>query len=254
MAISDITDTQLVKFKVSLRSSTGKNIVIFDASPVVSESRSVQYEPLNVVHLPGNLLAYRNTSNRIFGLNDIKLISRTPKEARKNLTRINILRAWAMPYFGVPGKGTTTAAQQSEYLSKLSPEQLAGLGDLQPDSQSVKIVDTNPLNQTRSEFLNFLGAPPDVLYLSAYAGDGGNNSYEGNINGVSVIITQLEITYPNDCDYIPCGRAKVGEDNFGGTPFPTIMPLTIALQEVHSPREFQRFSIDDYRRGNLFRF
>lgn len=229
MTISQIKDGTAPKFKVSLRSATKKNIVVFDASPVVSESQTVQYDPLSIVHMPGNILAYKGTNSRTFSLSDVKLISRTPKEARKNLIRLNILRAWSKPYFGVPGKTTDNYT-------------------------SVDPFEVSAVSQARNDFLSFLGAPPDVLYLSAYAGDGGNNNYQGNINSVSVVLTSLNHSYPNDVDYIPCAKSQIGEDNFGGTPFPTIMTLTIELQEIHSPREYQNFSIDDYRRGNLARF
>ena len=162
-------------------------------------------------------------------MSDIKLVSRTPAEARKNLIRLNKLRAWAMPYFGVEGK--------SEY------------GDL------------DEIQLLRNDFRKLLGAPPDVLLLYAHVGNTDTPLRVGNINGVPVAMTSIDFSYPNDVDYIPCGgESPTGEPTGGGadpyidTPFPTVMTMTLSLKEIHSPKEIERFSIDDYRKGLLPRF
>jgi len=120
-----------------------------------------------------------------------------------------------MPYYGVAGKNTITNDQSN------------------PNENS-------QVTAARNSFKNFLGSPPDVLYLSAYAGDGTTNAYEGNINGVPVVMTSLDITYPSDVDYIPCEGTGGADDNLNGTPFPTVMSISVALQEIHSPQLKQR--------------
>lgn len=236
--------SNIPKYKVSLRSTSGQFLVVFDVTPGLSESRSVQYDRLQVTHMPGNILVYKNTESRNFNLSDAKLISRTPAEARKNLIRLNTLRAWQMPYFGTSSKQLQSLeSQQNKPISEQSD---TGLGHFNLTQQ---------IAAAKTSFLTFLGAPPDVLYLSAYAGSDAGGIFEGNINSVPVVMTNFEFSYPNDVDYIPVGG--VGgetEDNFVGSPFPTIMSLSIQLQEIHSPREFSNFNIDDYRNGNLPRF
>ena len=57
----------------------------------------------------------------------------------------------------------------------------------------------------------------------------------------------MSIPYPSDVDYIPT-------DDENPTPMPTIMTLDITLIETHSPTEYENFSLDDYRIGNLIGF
>ena len=93
--------------------------------------------------------------------------------------------------------------------------------------------------------LRFLGAPPDVLYLTAYSDSrdmGGKLDKPTNINRVPVVITAFSLTYPNDVDYIPT------TDN---QPFPIIMTLTLSLVESNSPREMEKFDLQKYRQGLL---
>lgn len=90
-----------------------------------------------------------------------------------------------------------------------------------------------------------LGAPPEVLYLSAYSNPalvGGQWGTATNIYRIPVVITNLGITYPNDVDYIPTMDKE---------PFPIIMSITLSLAETHSPREFEKFDIFKYRDGKL---
>lgn len=93
--------------------------------------------------------------------------------------------------------------------------------------------------------LKFLGAPPDVLYLTAYSDardTGGKLNRPTNIFRIPVVITSLSINFPNDVDYIP---------TIDGQPFPIIMSISLSLVESHSPREMEKFDIFKYRDGLL---
>lgn len=107
-------------------------------------------------------------------------------------------------------------------------------------------VGTNTVQDTGRRFL---GAPPEVLFLTAYSnpvqnGTGMNavTSKVTNIYKVPVVITSLNIPYPNDVDYIP---------TLEGEPFPIIMTISITLVETHSPREYEKFDLFKYRDGIL---
>lgn len=96
-------------FKVSItgpnpRPKSNEDItIVFDASSPVSESRSANYsDGYNIVHLPTDILAYRNTSGRKFGVT-AKLVSRTKDEAVKNAWNLNCIRSWMLPDFGDSG-------------------------------------------------------------------------------------------------------------------------------------------------------
>lgn len=196
------------QFKVKLQHPTDNTRrVVFEVSPELVENRSVNYKSLDPIHMPGQIFVYGSTSSRSFNIANVRLISRTPTEAQKNLEILHLLRFWCMPRFG---KQTSL--------------------------------------EDRS--LGALGAPPDVVLLSAYSKTPGNTSRAndaaqqmGHINRVPVVITQLSIPYPSDVDYIPTSKDKV--------PMPTIMTLDMSLVETHSAVEYENFSLASFKNGTL---
>jgi len=193
-------------YKVRLEGSKTSYKVVFRAVPDFIENRNVNYKSLDPVHMPGNILTYQNTSSRAFNISNIKIFSRTNKEAQDNLDLLNVLRAWTMPHFG---------------------QDVSGNGD-------------EPA----------FGAPPEVLFLSAFAQSGGKRadtdfSKSGNLHRIPVVINQLSIPYPSDVDYI---------NTETGDPFPTLMTIDLNLTETHSPTEYEEFSLSDYRAGTLKNF
>ncbi len=85
------------------------------------------------------------------------------------------------------------------------------------------------------------GAPPQVLELSAYSHDG-HIGTRAHINRVPCVITSLSIPYPSDVDYFP---------TVNGVPMPAIMMIDISLSETHSPKEYEEFSLTDFKQGRL---
>lgn len=216
-------------------SNYAHKVVVFDVPPTIVESGSVDYEAIQITQGPVSFQSYRGTPARTFSMSDIKLISRTPKEARDNIQRINLLRSWRMPYFGQEALGEGEAAQFFKgAVGKQSPlERL-----------------TNGGNTLKTR----LGAPPEILYFSAYSQSSTEGvakpHYRGNIRRVPVVLSSLSITYPNDVAYIP--TAKRGEiDALGGVPFPTIMTISVELIESHSPGEINTFNLAKYANGVL---
>lgn len=219
------------QYKVKLRSQVTKTVVAFDVTPEITETRNVEYTTLSPVHMPGGIHVYKGTNSRIYNINNIRLVSRTREEAAKNLYRLNILRAWAMPYFG--------------------------------------------LKNTR-----LVGAPPDVLALSAYStglqdsahasgrgdsedsiiGDGSDPNYlrrnrPTNIHNIPCVMQQISIPYPSDVDYIDTMGIEInGTEIKAGVPFPTLMTVDMVLMETHSPNEFANFDLKAYRNGLLDNF
>jgi hypothetical protein len=199
---------------VSARDSSRN--VVFNTMPIVSEAGNVNYQQISPTHMPGSYQVYENTSSRTYDLSDIKLISRNSVEARENLIRLNQLRAWRFPYFGNP---------------------------------DAVVVGGNITEDQASELRDYLGAPPEVLYLSAYS----SNETRGNIFKIPTVMSNLSITYPNDVDYIP--TAKVGSaDMIGDVPFPVIMTIGITLTEQHSADEYERFNLIAFKNGQLTNF
>lgn len=221
------------QFKVKLRSQVTNQVVAFDVTPEITETRTVTYKTLEPVHMPGGIHVFANTASRVFNINNIRLVSRSREEASKNLYRLNILRSWTMPYFGV--------------------------------NNTSKLV----------------GAPPDVLSLTAYAtGErdhaNANSAVQGstdlldiddvpsrersrptNIHNIPVVLQQLSIPYPSDVDYIDTVKLQPFHDGTvieGGVPFPVIMTLDMVLMETHSPQEFAQFDLKKYKQGLLETF
>jgi len=199
--------------------------VIFRVTPTFSESRAVDYAQVTPVHMPGSIQVYRRTGSRTFSIG-AKFVSRNRAQATENMQYLQLLRGWTMPYFG-----------ERDYKSGGGTEQIA------PGGQTAK-----------SEYKNsMLGAPPDVLYLYAYSSTVGDSSDRtGGTNGrvnikkVPVVITNLNVTYPDDVDYIPVEGTN--------EPFPVKMEVTVELIETHSPVGYEQFSLSMFKKGELVQF
>jgi len=227
--------------KVKLRSTLpGGSLVTFNVTPDVVENRNVNYKTMDPIHMPGGIHVYGSTASRTYNINNIRLVSRTSEEATKNLWAINVLRHWTTPYFG-----KSTISDEQNFNRE------ASTGNVRvSEEQTRSNAETLGLNVGRE----LIGAPPDVLFLSAYS----ENSARGNIYKIPVVITNLSIPYPSDTDYIPTQLgSEVGHKyRFidAGVPFPTVMTIDINCIETHSPKEYSKFNIFAYRNGKLDNF
>lgn len=314
-------------FKVKLESySMGtSNVptseVVFKVMPTITESIAVEYQSIDPIHMPGSYFVYRGTKSSTYEIGEIKLVSRTSREASENQAIRNLLRGWTKPFFGfgtANGGGSTsvpTGKEDYQYMKKRDGGGVNNVSDVTPlTSEDVNLVINtlginSPVSQVNmsaaqkaqtilsqldatgkitnlasrnginsnsatSKIINgnsgvvgggsntfvrvpvtavsqqasgkkFLGAPPEVLYLTAYSSStntGGIMDKPTNINKVPVVITNLSYSYPNDVDYIP---------TLDGEPFPIIMSISLSLVESHSANEFELFDIFKYRDGKL---
>lgn len=230
-SVADLQNSTKVKLQSALDYGSGYKIVLFDVSPSVSETGAVTYQPLDPIHAPGQMLAYKNTASRNFRV-DAKFVSRNPKEARKNIERLNVLRGWRMPYFGAESTSITDVKDTAN-----------------PNSNTATIGQN--LANMQATLRQRMGLPPEILYLSAYAsGIIGSNSKRGNIANVPVAMVNLSIEYPPDVNYI-LTESRGANDPLGGVSFPVIMSVGIDLQETHSPYEYSTFNLPRYYAGIL---
>lgn len=79
--------------------------VIFLATPDVTESRDVNYKAVEPIHLPGQIWAYTNTGARSFSLG-ARFFARTAAEASQVLRDLQLIKSWAMPWFGASTSGS----------------------------------------------------------------------------------------------------------------------------------------------------
>jgi len=93
--------------------------------------------------------------------------------------------------------------------------------------------------RTSATYPGRLGAPPPTLMLSGL---------RNLIGPVPVVITSLNWSWPKDVDYVSTGIP--GPDG-KPIPFPTILSVPIQLVESFSIDQFNQFSLEDYRKGNL---
>lgn len=214
--------------------------VVFDVSPEVSENRNISYKNFDPEHAPGQIHTYQSTNSRTFQLSGCKLISRTSEEASLNLARLWTIRSWGMPNFGVSERknGINAAETEIQKDNKTTAQ------------RSVREMIREMSGQTVPR--NFLGAPPAVLYLSAYSRftvkkDGKGSASVGHLHNIPVVITQLSIGYPIEVDYIPTAESDP-------TPMPTIMTVDIQLTETQSPAAYEQFSLQQFRTGDLSGF
>ena len=223
---------KLVTQRTARNGPSSQERVIFNVTPEFSESRTVNYSTIDPVHMPGQIYVYKNTSARTYSISAAKLISRTQEEAEINLNYLWLLRSWQMPRFGVKSS-TINKEQRNVRVAQRSND-----GELDTEERQ-KILS--------KAGVELLGSPPPVLYLSAYSqGSGGNQSAKReHINRVPVVIQSLNIPYPSDVDYIMSTT---------GVPMPTIMAVDVQLMETHSAREYEQFSLSQYKAGILPHF
>ena len=230
--MADIQNVYKVKLTDSVNSSTGR--VTFDVTPDVIENTNVNYKSIDPVHAPGQIFIYSGTSSRTFNISNARFISRTQKEASRNLIRLQLLRSWTRPVFG---KEPNPRTEEQDLSRKTSAEH----------SSIAQWRQYNFSEKERAEIYgpnHQLGRPPEVLLLSAYSKTGGKGSrlQMEHLNRIPVVINQISIPYPSDVDYIP---------TLEGVPMPTIMTLDMTLIESHAPVEYENFNIEDYRNGVL---
>lgn len=254
------TDTQQNNYKVRLiavsslllgTSATSASQVIFEVTPTFSESGDVGYDVIQPVHMPGGIQVYKQTSARRFSIG-ATFISRTSAEATQNLRYLQVLRGWRMPYFG---SSSTTNPEQKLARTNVKTNQTSNtVRTLTPEQRAAAAI-----QRGKTEGIELLGAPPDVLYLYAYstnANDSRDVNYGVNINRVPVVLTGLEISYPNDVDYLPTYANDDSGSLYDNTsePFPMKMDVTVSLAETHSPREYEQFNLAAYKQGRLTGF
>lgn len=235
---------EVLEYRVKLRNqSDASDRVVFNVSPDLSESRTVNYKTVDPVHAPGQIYAYVNSTSRVYQLSGVKLISRTQKEAEENLIHLWRLRAWTLPAFGKDALSTDQRNNRNT-INKQRREINEGFtGDVAGNLLAGRRSLIQGRRSSEDVFgVDLRGSPPQVLELSAYAHDGHIGNEMGHINRVPVVITTLNIPYPSDVDYFP---------TTAGVPMPSIMSIDISLAETHSPREYEKFSLTDFKRGTL---
>lgn len=80
----------------SARKGENAGIVIFDVQPIISESGTANYAPVDDIRQAASMLIYMGSPSREFTIN-AKFVSRTKKEATINRKQAQILRSWRMP-------------------------------------------------------------------------------------------------------------------------------------------------------------
>jgi len=200
--------------------------------------------------MPGAVQIYKNTAPRTFSINS-KLISRTRSEAMTNMVNVQLLRSWRYPFFGQQSR-TFQEGQITQNQKKAVDGQLLTAEDKINAAQlegteitDVQLAEVNTLRiKSESGGFELLGAPPEVLYLYAYSSPDTDRAQVGwvNINRIPVVLTNLDITFPEDVDYLP---------NAFGQPWPVRIDVNIALAETHSRREFEQFSLIKFKTGQL---
>lgn len=85
-------------------------IVVFDVQPIVSESGSATYAPIDDIRQAASMLIYMGSPSRDFTIN-AKFVSRTRAEATTNKRYVQTLRSWRMPEASGGGFNMTTPSR-----------------------------------------------------------------------------------------------------------------------------------------------
>lgn len=232
--------------------------VIFEVTPAISVSGSVEYAAITPIHIPGSIQIYKHTNSRQFNIT-AHFISRNVQEATQNRIYLKTLEGWKMPYFGAT---TTVSSDQTQARNQRQANAQtnqpgaqfhAGDAPLSPEQRA-----TIAQNRISSEGVDLLGAPPDVLYFYGYsssANDNRSSAYSTNLNRIPVVVSNVEYSWPEDVDYLPT-FANLSQSSITpqSEPFPMKMDVSITLLETHSPREFEKFDLAKYKNGTLINF
>jgi hypothetical protein len=240
------TDQSKSGFKVRLISilAMSKNSpsdipqVIFEVTPTISESGSVEYTSVQPIHMPGGISVYKFTSSRSFEIS-AHFVSRNTADALQNMQYLQILRSWRNPFFG----NSTTQFKASNSAPPSTT-------DSQMKNATNRIQNGNASN---NRGVNLLGAPPEILYLYGYSSSTNDSRQSApgvNLNRIPVVLTNLSIQYPEDVDYIPVQISPTANTE----PWPVKMDVTISLLETHSPTEYEQFSLEAFKAGKLKHF
>lgn len=117
---------------------------------------------------------------------------------------------------------TTEAKQNWYYLRTLRAWTMSYFGD--------KVI---------MQYQDKLGAPPPVLKFSGW---------RGVVGEVPVVLTNVNVQWPIDCDWIPTGLTdKDGQQ----IPFPTVIRVTLNLVESFSPNQFNNFDLNAFKAGDM---
>lgn len=225
--------------------------VVFEVTPTFSESRTAEYAAVSPAHMPGSIQVYKSTTSRTFSIG-ARLVSRTSQEAQVNRRYLQTLRGWLMPYFG---STSTLSDENQRFRAQLDAE----LTNITAQGQGVSKKAQSTLSELRAKAgVQLTGAPPDVLYLYAYSASSnyatGDRAFgTANVNRVPVVMTSLNITYPDDVDYIPVTE-PISTTVQAVEPFPVSINVEISLIETHSPNEYERFDLNAYKSGTLANF
>lgn len=246
-----MSEVQENKFKAKLVHFRDRSqVFIINNSPSISESRTVNYDEIRPIHMPGSIMAYVTTPSRTFGVSDVKLISQTSQQATRNMIDLQMLRSWMLPRFGQGVVFKSTAPiSAGEGPSAMAPKAEVAARNRklkEIDDKNLKMLKSNEEYNSKINNNELLGMPPPILHFSAYSDSSQSknrvNTLLQNIQKIPVVMTNLSIAYPNDLDYIPTTT---------GVPFPTIMTISFDLTETHSPKSFDEFNLDNFRAGIL---
>jgi hypothetical protein len=166
---------------------------------------------------------------------------------------LQTLRTWTLPYFGA--SDNLTDAQRGLRAENFpDPSRAREMSNMSAEKRA-------EVNRQRiqDEGVGLLGAPPMVLFLYAHSTSVNNQrgnlpSLRVNINRVPVVITNLSFDYPDDVDYFPAALEGVDGIDTSTESFPTKMGISVDCVETHSPREYERFSLQDFYDGKLVSF
>lgn len=238
--------------------------VIFEVTPTISVTGSVEYAAITPIHMPGSIQVYKHTNSRQFNVT-AHFISRNVQEATQNRIYLKTLEGWKMNYFGA-GSTITTNQQQARNQRQANTTTGQSSSSLQTGDQPLSPEQRASMAQSRiaSEGINLQGAPPDILYFYGYSSSGNDTRqtpYSTNLNRIPVVVSNIEYSYPEDCDYLPtfANLAFTSPQTSSSVtaqsePFPMKMDVSITLLETHSPREFEQFDLSKFKNGTLVNF
>jgi hypothetical protein len=170
--------------------------VIFKVTPQISESRSVDYTPVQPIHLPGGIQIYKFTGSRTFEIS-AHFISRNSTDALENIKLLQTLRSWTMPFFG------------ATKVLKGAPPEVLYLYGYSPSSSYRKNVNGININRIPVVMTSLsITYPEDVDYIQTKVGSTNTEPFPVKMD---VNISLIETHSPYEYERFDLIKFKKGE-------------------------------------------
>jgi hypothetical protein len=231
--------TKAIKLSTLRKSANSLyNSVVFFSTPEIAENRTVSYVEISDIRQPASILIYMGSPSRNWSIG-AKLIARSKSEADVSFRNINLLKSWCVTHstLGSVGQNSTvTRVNVNDKVTNLdqnSPSDTSAGNAQDGTTPGAQVSTSTPKTFAAGDLFT---DTPQVLLFEGYA---------GQFRRIPVVVTGLNITYPQDVDYI---------QNSTGVWVPIVQDISVSLKEARNitgTASIASFNLQQFKQGTL---